>query len=214
MSKQLAKGEVRNLLRQTKPKAVVIDGKPVRVKAKADVSVYKDRWGRYTVIDKGRRLTADEKKLGLKRARGKEAEWIRAEYAEYGPQLRMQKTSGGPQNRFLRGWNVNGLKGWVNVKQGDFISKDYPTHLGDMERLMRSLSRTQYARAHHVNLETMWRKLNKEQQFNAMSKLINVNWDNFFETYIDSKGVGSDGAVNMELQEEGIRMVQDILRSV
>lgn len=206
---KLKPGEIRNLLKPVEQKKVVIDGRPVKVKTETPVTIYKDRWGRYTVLERGRRLGAAEKRLGLKRSRGKEADWIKKEFEEFGPRITLRKT-GGKQSKSLRSWEVNGLKGWVNLKDSEFISKNYPTHIGDMEKLMFSLSMTQCARRKGWDFESIWRGLDENQQFQAISKLIGFNWANFFETYVDSDGVGGE-AVNLELQEQGLRKVLKIL---
>lgn len=203
---KLRKGEVRNLL--SKPKTLVVDGKTVKV-APGEVTVFKDRWGRYTVKEKGSRITAEERRLGLKRARGKEAAWIKSEYEQYGSELKMRKLNS-KESRTLRSWQVGSLKGWVNVRRGEFISRDYPTHLGDMERLMRSLSATTWALNNDVDFEELWYRLSGDEKFDAMSRLVDINWSNFFNTYIDSDGTHQDG-INDELQERGLTYVLELL---
>ncbi len=202
----LRKGEVRNLL--SKPKTITVDGKTVKV-APGEVVVFKDRWGRYTVKEKGARMTETDRRLGLKRARGKEAAWIRSEYEQYGSELRMRKLDS-RESRTLRAWEVGSLKGWVNVRQGEFISRDYPTHLGDMERLMRSLSATTWALKNNVDFEELWYRLSGDERFEAMSKLVDINWSNFFNTYIDSDGSHQD-TVNEELQGQGLNHILEVL---
>ena len=203
---RLRKGEVRNLLGP--PKTVKIDGKTVKV-APSEVSVFKDRWGRYTVRERGVRMTASERRLGLRPARGKEAKWIRSEYEMYGSDLKMRKI-GGKENRSLRAWEVGSLRGWVDLKKGEFISRDYPTHLGDMERLMRSLSATTWALINNVDFGELWSRLTGDEKFVAMTKLSGIDWDNFFKSFIDSDGSRQD-VVSEELQGDGLVRILKIL---
>ena len=79
MTSKLKKGEVRNLIRLPEHygEKVTIGGRRVIYAPAIDVTVYKDKWGRYTVLEKGHRLTPAEKKLGLKRTRSAEAKFIK-----------------------------------------------------------------------------------------------------------------------------------------
>lgn len=225
--KKLKPGEVRNLINfpDMYGHKVTIDGKRVTFTPTVEVSVYKDRWGRYTVVDKGHRLTAQEKKLGLRRTRTKEAQFIKREF-ENSPYSHLRKLTQlkGKSSRQYPRWEVDGVKGWVNLskvgkpgkggigKADAFIGKQMIGRKGEMEVLMYSLSRTTFATEAGINLLDMWNKLTEAQKFAKMVELLNIDWDNFFDEYIDSDGIYSDD-INMTKQEIGVNMIAEILQS-
>lgn len=212
----LPKGQVRNLIRvpENYNKRVTIDGMRVRFRPTIEVTVYKDRWGRYAVVDKGRRLTPEEKKLGLKRVRSKEAQWIASQYETIGPNAKLRKLESNkrrPENRNFRAWKVGAVEGWVQLKTGSFIGKDMPGRQGEMEVLMYSLDRTTFAANNHISFSDIWDKMTIQQRFDAMTRLQQIDWETFFKEYIDSDG-NYDDDLNLERQEEGLAMVMEILK--
>lgn len=223
--KKLKKGEVRNLisLPDKYGKQVTVDGKRVWFYPKVEVSVFKDKWGRYTVLDKGHRLTASEKRLGLKRTRTKEAQFIKSEYERSGPYTKMRKLPDlkGKSSSQYKHWQVGANKGWLNVKKvgltngkgeavNPFIVEDSVGRTGDIEILLYSISRTTYAINNGLDLVGMWKKLTAKEKFAVMVELEKIDWENFFNEYIDSDGIFSD-YIDESKQEIGVSMVHDIL---
>lgn len=204
---RLPKGQVRNniVLPEGYGKKITVDGKRALWKPTVEVSVYKDKWGRYTVKTKGDRLTPAEKRLGLRRSRSQEAQWIKKEYETYGPRTTIRKIKGRESNKLKR-WEVNSIKGWALPKKKEFIGEKTPLREGDMERLMKSLDRTTYAWSNGIKFSDMWNKMSADEKFDFMQKTADLDWDQFFKEYIDSDGTWDDN-VNLESQEEGLNMV-------
>lgn len=212
---KLPKGQVRNniVLPEGYGKKVTLDGKRVTVKPTIEVSVYKDRWGRYTVKNKGDRLTPAEKRLGLRRSRSQEAQWIKQEYETYGPNTIIRKVKGRESGRLKR-WQVNDIKGWAKLtkKNQEFIGEKTPFREGDMERLMRSLDGTTFAWSNGIKFTEMWDKMTADEKFDFMQKTADQDWDQFFKEYIDSDGTWSD-TIDLQRQEEGLNMVLALMES-
>lgn len=222
--KKLKKGEVRNIITVPEKygKQITVDGKRVWFYPTIEVSVFKDRWGRYTVADKGHRLTPQEKKLGLKRTRTKEAQFIKQEFERGGPLTKMRKLSDlkGKSSAQFKRWQVGANKGWLNVKKvgkngkniNPFIVENTIGRKGDMEILLYSISRTTYAINNDIDLVQIWEKLSEKDKFSKMVELEKMDWDDFFNVYVDSDGIYSD-YIDEAKQEIGVKMILDILTS-
>lgn len=121
MASKLKKGEVRNLIKLPEHygEKVTIGGQRVTYKPIVDVTVYKDKWGRYTVVEKGHKLTPAEKKLGLKRTRSAEAKFIKKQFEATGPKTQMRQLDINRINkgsRTFKPWEINATKGWIDTK--------------------------------------------------------------------------------------------------
>lgn len=213
----LPKGTVRNniVLPPNYGKKVTVGGQRTTLKPQLEVSVYKDRYGRYTVVEKGHRLTAEEKKLGLKRTRSKEALFIKQQFEMSGPRTTMRKLDSKrmQSNRRFRTWEVNGVKGWQDMDSWAFIGKDMPGRKGEVESLMYSLDRTTAGAAEGYDFLGTWRRMNTDEKFEAMQLLYEIDWENFFIEFIDSDGKMTR-YVDETRQQEGLDMVMGILASV
>ena len=140
MTSKLKKGEVRNLIKlpENYGAKVTIGGVRTTYKPLIDVTVYKDKWGRYTVLEKGHRLTPAEKRLGLKRTRSAEAKFIKQQFEATGPKTQMRQLSVNKVNkgdRIFKPWEINATKGWIDTKRESFVGKSHPGRVGEMEQL-------------------------------------------------------------------------------
>ena len=224
--KKLKPGEVRKNIKlpDMYGHKVTIDGKRVVFTPTVEVTVYKDKWGRYAVTEKGHRLTAQEKRMGYKRSRGKEARFIKQEFEKYGPESSLRKMTQlkGKSSKSFPKWEVNAVKGWVNLskvgkKKSDgvstvdpFIGEHMIGRMGDMERLMYSLDRTTYGVEAGLNFRKIWNSLTETEKFAKMVELEKIDWDDFFNEYVDSDG---ENFMNVDTvkQEIGLTMILEIL---
>lgn len=213
----LPKGQVRNLINlpANYGKRINVGGIRSTYKPSLEVSVYKDRYGRYTVVEKGHRLTAEEKRLGLKRTRSLEARFIKERFETYGPDITLRKAPSKRmgETRRLKVWEVNGQKGWVDVKKGEFIGVEMPGVTGDMERMMRSFDRTTFGLGTDSNFEGRYRNLNARQKLEMIELISELDLDTFFREYIDSDG-SFEREVNEAKQEEGLEIIESFFRQV
>lgn len=215
MTSKLKKGEVRNLIKVPAHygEKVTIGGERVTFRPNVPVTVYKDKYGRYTVVEKGHRLTAQEKALGLRRTRSGEAQFIKQQYETTGPMTRMRRLTANRQNlesRTFKPWQIGPTKGWIDIKRGSFIGIQRIGRMGDMERLMRSLDATTGAINEGYRFREMWTKMNKEQKFEVMQELQEMDWDNFWSEFIDSDG-SYDRMPDTDKQVEGLKYVNEVM---
>ena len=218
MASKLKKGEVRNLIRLPEHygEKVTIGGRRVTYAPAIDVTVYKDKWGRYTVLEKGHRLTPAEKKLGLKRTRSKEAQFIKKQFEATGPKTQMRQLSVNKVNkgdRIFKPWEVNATKGWIDTTRESFVGKSQPGRVGEMEQIMRSLDGTTAAINYGYNFREMWADLTEDEKFMAMHELQQIDWEHFWVQLIDSDGE-MRRPVDIDSQLAALESIVDILRKV
>lgn len=191
---RLKKGEVRNLIRLPEHygERITIGGVRGTFRPTIEVSVYKDKWGRYTVVEKGHRFTAQERKLGLKRTRSKEAKYIKQQFETSGPRTHMRQLEPNRVNkgdRYFRPWEINATKGWIDIKRGSFVGRNMPGRMGEMEQLMKSLDATTAALSNGYNFREMWAGLTEEQKFRLMHDLQELDWETIWNEWVDSDGI-------------------------
>lgn len=212
---RLRKGEVRNLIRLPEGygKKVTVGGVRSTFLPTIEVSVYKDKWGRYTVVEKGHRLTPQEKRLGLKRTRSGEARMIAEQFKATGPMTSMRKLTGKKvmENRMFRAWEVNSTKGWMDIKRGSFVGMQRVGRTGEMESLMHSLDATTAAINNGWDFTGFWESLDDGQRFKVMQRLQEVDWENFWNEYIDSDGT-MRRMPDEDKQTEGLETVMGIMQ--
>lgn len=218
MTSKLKKGEVRNLIKlpENYGAKVTIGGVRTTYKPLIDVTVYKDKWGRYTVLEKGHRLTPAEKKLGLKRTRSAEAKFIKQQFEATGPKTRMRQLDINKVNkgdRIFKPWEINATKGWIDTKRESFVGKSHPGRVGEMEQLMRSLDGTTAAINYGYNFREMWADLTEDEKFMAMHYLQQIDWDDFWLQVIDSDGE-MRRPVDIDSQIAGLESIVDIFKKV
>ena len=218
MTSKLKKGEVRNLIKlpENYGAKVTIGGVRTTYKPLIDVTVYKDKWGRYTVLEKGHRLTPAEKKLGLKRTRSAEAKFIKQQFEATGPKTQMRQLSVNKVNkgdRIFKPWEINATKGWIDTKRESFVGKSHPGRVGEMEQLMRSLDGTTAAINYGYNFREMWADLTEDEKFMAMHYLQQIDWDDFWLQVIDSDGE-MRRPVDIDSQIAGLESIVDIFKKV
>lgn len=218
MTSKLKKGEVRNLIRlpENYGAKVTIGGVRTTYKPLIDVTVYKDKWGRYTVLEKGHRLTPDEKKLGLKRTRTAEAKFIKKQFEATGPKTQMRQLSANRVNkgdRIFKPWEINATKGWIDTKRESFVGKSHPGRVGEMEQIMRSLDGTTTAINYGYNFRQMWADLTEDEKFMAMHYLQQIDWDYFWLQLVDSDGE-MRRPVDIDSQLAALESIVDIFQKV
>lgn len=218
MTSKLKKGEVRNLIRlpENYGAKVTIGGVRTTYKPLIDVTVYKDKWGRYTVLEKGHRLTPDEKKLGLKRTRSAEAKFIKKQFEATGPKTQMRQLSANRVNkgdRIFKPWEINATKGWIDTKRESFVGKSHPGRVGEMEQIMRSLDGTTAAINYGYNFRQMWADLTEDEKFMAMHYLQQIDWDYFWLQLVDSDGE-MRRPVDIDSQLAALESIVDIFEKV
>lgn len=218
MTSKLKKGEVRNLIKlpENYGAKVTIGGVRTTYKPLIDVTVYKDKWGRYTVLEKGHRLTPAEKRLGLKRTRSAEAKFIKQQFEATGPKTRMRQLDINKVNkgdRIFKPWEINATKGWIDTKRESFVGKSHPGRVGEMEQLMRSLDGTTAAINYGYNFREMWADLTEDEKFMAMHYLQQIDWDDFWLQVIDSDGE-MRRPVDIDSQIAGLESIVDIFKKV
>ena len=218
MTSKLKKGEVRNLIKlpENYGAKVTIGGIRTNYKPLIDVTVYKDKWGRYTVVEKGHKLTPAEKKLGLKRTRSAEAKFIKQQFEATGPKTRMRQLDINKVNkgdRIFKPWEINATKGWIDTKRESFVGKSHPGRVGEMEQIMRSLDGTTAAINYGYNFRQMWADLSEEEKFKAMHYLQQIDWDNFWLQIMDSDGE-MRRPVDIDSQIAGLESIVDIFKKV
>ena len=218
MTSKLKKGEVRNLIRlpENYGAKVTIGGVRTTYKPLIDVTVYKDKWGRYTVLEKGHRLTPDEKKLGLKRTRSAEAKFIKKQFEASGPKTQMRQLSANRVNkgdRIFKPWEINATKGWIDTKRESFVGKSHPGRVGEMEQIMRSLDGTTAAINYGYNFRQMWADLTEDEKFMAMHYLQQIDWDYFWLQLVDSDGE-MRRPVDIDSQLAALESIVDIFQKV
>lgn len=218
MTSKLKKGEVRNLIRlpENYGAKVTIGGVRTTYKPLIDVTVYKDKWGRYTVLEKGHRLTPDEKKLGLKRTRSAEAKFIKKQFEATGPKTQMRQLSANRVNkgdRIFKPWEINATKGWIDTKRESFVGKSHPGRVGEMEQIMRSLDGTTAAINYGYNFRQMWADLTEDEKFMAMHYLQQIDWDYFWLQLVDSDGE-MRRPVDIDSQLAALESIVDIFQKV
>ena len=218
MTSKLKKGEVRNLIKlpENYGAKVTIGGVRTTYKPLIDVTVYKDKWGRYTVLEKGHRLTPAEKRLGLKRTRSAEAKFIKQQFEATGPKTQMRQLSVNKVNkgdRIFKPWEINATKGWIDTKRESFVGKSHPGRVGEMEQLMRSLDGTTAAINYGYNFREMWADLTEDEKFMAMHYLQQIDWDDFWLQVIDSDGE-MRRPVDIDSQIAGLESIVDIFKKV
>lgn len=218
MASKLKKGEVRNLINlpENYGAKVTIGGRRVKYAPIVEVSVYKDKWGRYTVVEKGHKLTAAEKKLGLKRTRSKEAQFIKKQFEATGPRTQMRQLETNRINkgdRIFKPWEINATKGWIDTKRESFVGKSHPGRVGEMEQIMRSLDGTTAAINYGYNFREMWADLSEEEKFKAMHYLQQIDWDDFWLNMVDSDGE-MRRPVNIDSQLAALESIVDIFKKV
>lgn len=218
MTSKLKKGEVRNLIRlpENYGAKVTIGGRRVTYAPAIDVTVYKDKWGRYTVLEKGHRLTPAEKKLGLKRTRSAEAKFIKKQFEASGPKTQMRQLSVNKVNkgdRIFKPWEINATKGWIDTTRESFVGKSHPGRVGEMEQIMRSLDGTTAAINYGYNFRQMWADLTEDEKFRAMHELQQIDWDNFWAQLVDSDGE-MRRPVDIDSQLAALESIMDIFRKV
>lgn len=218
MTSKLKKGEVRNLIRlpENYGAKVTIGGKRVTYAPAIDVTVYKDKWGRFTVLEKGHRLTPDEKKLGLKRTRSKEAQFIKKQFEATGPKTQMRQLTANRVNkgdRIFKPWEINATKGWIDTKRESFVGKSHPGRVGEMEQIMRSLDGTTAAINYDYNFRQMWADLTEDEKFMAMHHLQQIDWDYFWLQLVDSDGE-MRRPVDIDSQLAALESIVDIFQKV
>ena len=193
VASKLKKGEVRNLINLPEHygEKITLGGARGVYKPAIEVSVYKDKWGRYTVVEKGHRFTAQEKKLGLKRTRSAEAKFIKKQFETSGPRTHMRQLEVNRINkgsRYFKPWEINATKGWIDTKRDSFIGKQRMGRMGEMEQLMKSLDATTAALKYKYNFREEWNSLTEEQKFRLMQDLQTIDWDTFWNEWVDSDG--------------------------
>ena len=218
MTSKLKKGEVRNLIRlpENYGAKVTIGGRRVTYAPAIDVTVYKDKWGRYTVLEKGHRLTPAEKKLGLKRTRSAEAKFIKKQFEASGPKTQMRQLSINKVNkgdRIFKPWEINATKGWIDTTRESFVGKSHPGRVGEMEQIMRSLDGTTAAINYGYNFRQMWADLSEEEKFRAMHYLQQIDWEHFWVQLIDSDGE-MRRPVDIDSQLAALESIVDIFLKV
>ena len=218
MPSNLKKGEVRNLIKLPEHygEKVTIGGQRVIYKPAIDVTVYKDKWGRYTVVEKGHKLTSAEKRLGLKRTRSAEAKFIKKQFEATGPKTQMRQLEANRINkgdRIFKPWEVNATKGWIDTKRESFVGKSHPGRVGEMEQIMRSLDGTTAAINYGYNFREMWANLSEEEKFRAMHELQKFDWDNFWLNMVDSDGE-MRRPVDIDSQLAALESIVDIFKKV
>lgn len=218
MASKLKKGEVRNLINlpENYGAKVTIGGRRVVYAPIVEVTVYKDKWGRYTVAEKGHKLTAAEKKLGLKRTRSKEAQFIKKQFEATGPKTQMRQLEANRINkgdRIFKPWEINATKGWIDTKRESFVGKSHPGRVGEMEQIMRSLDGTTAAINYGYNFREMWAGLSEEEKFRAMHELQKIDWDNFWLNMVDSDGE-MRRPVDIDSQLAALESIVDIFKLV
>ena len=218
MTSKLKKGEVRNLIRLPEHygEKVTIGGRRVIYAPAIDVTVYKDKWGRYTVLEKGHRLTPAEKRLGLKRTRSAEAKFIKKQFEATGPKTQMRQLSVNKVNkgdRIFKPWVINATKGWIDTKRDSFVGESHPGRVGEMEQIMRSLDGTTAAINYGYNFTEMWADLTEDEKFMAMHYLQQIDWDNFWLQVIDSDGE-MRRPVDIDSQIAGLESIVNIFLKV
>lgn len=218
MTSKLKKGEVRNLIKlpENYGAKVTIGGRRVTYAPAIDVTVYKDKWGRFTVLEKGHRLTPDEKKLGLKRTRSKEAQFIKKQFEATGPKTQMRQLSANRVNkgdRIFKPWEINATKGWIDTKRESFVGKSHPGRVGEMEQIMRSLDGTTAAINYGYNFRQMWADLTEDEKFMAMHYLQQIDWDYFWLQMVDSDGE-MRRPVDIDSQLAALESIVDIFMKV
>lgn len=218
MTSKLKKGEVRNLIRLPEHygEKVTIGGRRVIYAPAIDVTVYKDKWGRYTVLEKGHRLTPAEKKLGLKRTRSAEAKFIKKQFEATGPKTQMRQLSVNKVNkgdRIFKPWVINATKGWIDTKRESFVGESHPGRVGEMEQIMRSLDGTTAAINYGYNFRQMWADLTEDEKFMAMHYLQQIDWDNFWLNMVDSDGE-MRRPVDIDSQLAALESIVDIFQKV
>lgn len=218
MATKLKKGEVRNLIKlpELYGAKVTIGGERVIYKPIIDVTVYKDKWGRYTVVEKGHKLTSAEKKLGLKRTRSAEAKFIKKQFEATGPKTQMRQLDINRINkgsRTFKPWEINATKGWIDTKRESFVGKSHPGRVGEMEQLMRSLDGTTAAINYGYNFRQMWADLSEEEKFKLMAELQKMDWDTFWDEWVDSDGDFSK-LVDVDRQIAALETVNELFIKV
>lgn len=218
MTSKLKKGEVRNLIRLPEHygEKVTIGGKRVTYAPAIDVTVYKDKWGRFTVLEKGHRLTPAEKKLGLKRTRSAEAKFIKKQFEATGPKTQMRQLSANRVNkgdRIFKPWEINATKGWIDTTRESFVGKSHPGRVGEMEQIMRSLDGTTAAINYGYNFRQMWADLTEDEKFMAMHYLQQIDWDYFWLQLVDSDGE-MRRPVDIDSQLAALESIVDIFMKV
>ena len=218
MPSNLKKGEVRNLIKLPEHygEKVTIGGQRVIYKPAIDVTVYKDKWGRYTVVEKGHKLTSAEKRLGLKRTRSAEAKFIKKQFEATGHKTQMRQLDINrinKGNRTFKPWVINATKGWIDTKRESFVGKSHPGRVGEMEQIMRSLDGTTAAINYGYNFRQMWADLTEDEKFRAMHELQQIDWDYFWLQLVDSDGE-MRRPVNIDSQLAALESIMDIFRKV
>ena len=218
MPSKLRKGEVRNLIKlpENYGAKVTIGGRRVIYSPIVEVTVYKDKWGRYTVVEKGHKLTSAEKKLGLKRTRSAEAKFIKKQFEATGPKTQMRQLEVNRINkgdRIFKPWEINVTKGWIDTKRDSFVGKSHPGRVGEMEQIMRSLDGTTAAINYGYNFREMWAELTEEQKFKAMHYLQQIDWEHFWVQLVDSDGE-MKRPVDIDSQLAALESIVDIFEKV
>lgn len=213
VASKLKKGEVRNLIKLPEHygEKITLGGVRGLYKPTIEVSVYKDKWGRYTVVEKGHRFTAQEKKLGLKRTRSAEAKFIKQQFETSGPRTHMRQLEQNRINkgdRYFKPWEVNATKGWIDTKRGSFVGKNMPGRVGEMEQLMKSLDATTAALSYGYNFRQLWADLTEDQKFRLMRELQTNDWDTFWNEWVDSDGT-LDKLPDVDKQTAGLETVME-----
>lgn len=97
----------------------------------------------------------------------------------------------------------NRMKGWM-TPEGRFVNID------DIRQHLYSVSKTMYGTAQDVTILDIYDSLTPEQQAKAARELMNVDWNQFYEEYINSPV--EQGAYVEELSgKAGYEMLLDIL---
>lgn len=218
MTSKFKKGEVRNLIKLPEHygEKVTIGGKRVTYAPAIDVTVYKDKWGRFTVLEKGHRLTPAEKKLGLKRTRSAEAKFIKKQFEATGPKTQMRQLSANRVNkgdRIFKPWEINATKGWIDTTRESFVGKSHPGRVGEMEQIMRSLDGTTAAINYGYNFRQMWADLTEDEKFMAMHYLQQIDWNYFWLQLVDSDGE-MRRPVDIDSQLAALESIVDIFMKV
>ena len=218
MPSNLKKGEVRNLIKLPEHygEKVTIGGQRVIYKPAIDVTVYKDKWGRYTVVEKGHKLTSAEKRLGLKRTRSAEAKFIKKQFEATGPKTQMRQLEVNRINkgsRTFKPWVINATKGWIDTMRESFVGKSHPGRVGEMEQIMRSLDGTTAAINYGYNFREMWADLSEEEKFRAMHYLQQIDWEHFWVQLVDSDGE-MKRPVDIDSQLAALESIVDIFEKV
>lgn len=218
MTMRLKKGEIRNIIQlpESYGERITIGGERVTFRPTIEVSVFKDKWGRYTVAEKGHRLTPAEKRLGLKRTRTAEAKFIKQQFETSGPKTHMRKLDVNKVNKgdkTFKPWEVNATKGWIDTKRGSFIGKNKIGRTGEMEQLMKSLDATTGAINNGFNFRELWASLNDDQKFAVMTRLQEMEWDDFWNNWVDSDGDFSK-LVDVDRQVEALEAVMSVIQKV